>query len=153
MQGLEAIVALRNKVEELSRQLDDHVLVQDIVRENESVVLELNTQNQLYDKGINSLGIDISSYAPYKQVTVRIKRGKGQPFNRVTLRDTGDFHRSFYVELFPDSFSIQSTSVLTRELVKKYGDSIFGLTDDNIGYLSEIIILPSLLSRIKILLL
>lgn len=56
----------------------------------------MNAEEQLFEQGINRLGVDIMDYAPYSPLTIAIKEEKGQPTNRVTLRDTGDFEASFF---------------------------------------------------------
>lgn len=88
-------------------------------------------------QGIDSRGKQILPlYAPY---TVQKKIAKGQPYNRVTLRDTGDFYESVYVEIFKNSFELEATDVKTKSLKLKYGKSILGLTDENIKQVAKII--------------
>ena len=64
----------------------------------------------------------------YKPFTIAIKKEKGQPTDRVTLKDTGEFHRSIFVKFEGDKIIIDSDNDLRDKLVKKYGATIFGLT-------------------------
>jgi len=94
------------------------------------LVVTLNTEKQLFE-GINSLSIPLSdiggSYTPF---TVQIKQAKAQPFDRVTLRDTGDFYNSFDVSIEKDGFIIESESLKEGiDLTERWGADIVGLTD------------------------
>ena len=147
--GLQAIDNLIRRLEVVQEVLADNSLVQEILTRNEGLIVALNTENQLEEKGVNSLGIGIHTYAPYSPKTVYLKQKKGQPWNRVTLRDTGRFHQSFRLQFTQEGFIITSDSDLTPELVNKYGPNIFGLTPESKGYLIRSIILPELLTEIN----
>lgn len=149
MAGLNSITSLIARVEKVQNSLEDFTLVSTIVRENEGEVLELNTDSQLFEQGVNSLGVSIHSYAPYAPKTVYLKQRKGQPYDRVTLRDTGNFHRSFFLQYQRDGFSIYAKDQVTLDLVDKYGEAIFGLTQESKGYLAKFIILPNLLTELR----
>ena len=88
-------------------------------------------QNQLYQRGINGRGEKIMDYQPYTPVTIKIKKAKGQPTTRVTLRDKGSFYEGMHIIFMDDGFVITSSDSKTSELRQKYGDSIFRLTDEN----------------------
>ena len=122
-------------------------LIQEIILDNESVIVELNSEEQLYEQGINTYGVKISDYQPYTEVTIEEKKMKGQPTNRVTLRDEGDFENSFSIRITSTYFQIIAGDWKVEELTKKYGDEILGLTDENILELSWQYIYPEL-SRI-----
>lgn len=109
----------------------------DQVADVEREVIAMNADEQLYGAGIRSDGTDITpGYTPF---TVRLKGFKGQPTDRVTLRDTGDFHASLRLEFQADEFSIVSGDWKEAKLKAKYGDLILGLTDANIQELIETI--------------
>ena len=67
----------------------------------------------------------------YTKITKRIKRSKGQPFDRVTLRDKGAFHQKIKAIYDAPRFSIfiDSTDVKSQMLKMKYSRDIFGLND------------------------
>lgn len=107
-------------------------LIAKVIVDNQEFIIDMNAESQLYDKGINRFGVDISDYAPYSPITIEIKREKGQPYNRVTLRDEGKFESSFFIEFLNDGFRISASDAKTAALTRKYGDGILGLTDENL---------------------
>lgn len=121
-------------VQGFERNIDEFVL--DSVREPsiEEFVKELN-QQQL-DNGVDSNGNIIMPL--YTDTTIGFKIRKGQPFDRVTLKDTGAFHESFIVIYHRDSFQLTATDKKRRELQQKYGAAIFGLTDESL----EALVIP-----------
>lgn len=137
----------------LQKELDSGRWVREAVVENEAFICELNSIAQLYEKGINAAGTEIASYAPYSPVTVEIKMMKGQPYDRVTLRDTGDFYRSFYIETDSDGFYIYAGDYKTASLTKpgRYGKDIFGLTPLNQSGMVQDFILPYVLEKTNML--
>lgn len=131
---IDQIRQLRNNVEQWQTSLPDVVL--ESVKDNEGQIIELNTDEQLFLQGIDSEGQAITpGYTPF---TVSIKRGKGQPTDHVTLRDTGDFHRSFKISYGTDAFAIYADDPKAQKLENKYGAEIFGLTDENVDETIEI---------------
>ena len=97
-QGLNAILNLRAKLSAINDSLRDNTLVIASLSKpiNEAQICELNSEQQLYEYGVNALGVEISSYQPYAPTTVYDKELNGQPSDRVTLRREGDFHGSFF---------------------------------------------------------
>ncbi|MGL5979410.1 MAG: hypothetical protein ACRCZY_00745 [Phocaeicola sp.] len=118
--------------------------IADVVKQYEHTIVEMNIQDQLYDKGINKDGVKLSDANPYKPMTVRIKIEKNQPVDRVTLRDEGDFHNSFYLEYTEEGFEIKASDYKSDDLANKYGKEIFGLTDESFKEFNEIYIQPEL---------
>lgn len=123
-------------------------IMKEIIMENEAYICDMNSEEQLFEQGVNRLGVKISDYAPYSPVTIAIKRTKGQPTNRVTLRDEGDFHASFYVQADNEKFAITANDEKTEHLRKKYGRQIFGLTAENKSELLTGYIKPDLIKRV-----
>lgn len=146
---MKIITDLRNKVAQAENNINSGKWVQQIIYDNEAYIVDLNAEEQLYEQGINNLGVSISDYAPYSPVTIEIKKAKGQPTNRVTLRDEGDFESSFFLEVGQNQFEIKASDWKTEELVKKYGRQILGLTNENIEKLIWDFIYPDLLSKLK----
>lgn len=146
---MKIITDLRNKVAQAENNINSGKWVQQIIYENEAYIVDLNAEEQLYEQGVNNLGVSISDYAPYSQVTIEIKKAKGQPTNRVTLRDEGDFESSFFLEVGQNQFEIKASDWKTEELIKKYGRQILGLTNENIEKLIWDFIYPDLLSKLK----
>ena len=76
----------------------------------------------------------------YKPSTIRAKRRKGQPFDRVTLYDKGNFYRRMRVYYSKtEGLYIKSTDPKNDKLIKKYGPEIFRLDRANFNALIAII--------------
>ena len=84
---------LLGRIVEVERGLREGSYVRSIVEANDAWIVDMNAEIQLYEQGRDGAGVEIMSYAPYEPVTIEIKRSKGQPTNRVTLRDTGTSNR------------------------------------------------------------
>ena len=102
-------------------------------------IIRLNTIDQLFDEGIDSLGESLGVYQPF---TIALKQKNGQPTDRVTLKDTGDFYKSFVVIVNADSFDIDADdfSKYDRPLFEVYGEDVAGLTDFNKQRIKEVIL-------------
>ena len=145
------IAELESKCRLVSKKLTDNEYIRDIISDVDAntFILHSNANEQLFEQGRNALGVEIASYAPYRPYTIEQKKKKGQPYDRVTLRDTGAFEKSFAIKIGRNEFYIDSDDWKTEKLVKKYGEEIFGLTDENLNELKEKIILPDLILHIK----
>lgn len=119
-------------------------LMFDEIASKEQDVLDLNRDEQLY-QGVRADGSAITP--PYKPITVQIKQRLGQPTDRVTLRDTGDFYDSFEIEFNQDDFQIVATDRKTAGLQSKY-KNILGLNDSSIEQVIQIV-KPRLLTEIN----
>ena len=62
---------------------------------------------------------------------------KGQPIDRVTLRDTGVFYRDLTIEARPDEVVFSSPTTYSAFLFDKYGNNVLGLTMQNIRVFYE----------------
>ena len=92
-------------------------------------IIFLNTQDQLWGDGIDSMGISLRPYTPF---TVKLKKLRGQVTDRTTLKDTGEFYNSFKVTVQKDSFTIDADAQKDDDnLYDKYGIDIVGLTESN----------------------
>lgn len=123
--------------------------IKSTLEQNEDLISEMNSEDQLFEKGITREGIKISDYAPYSPITIELKMQKGQPTNRVTLRDEGDFHYSFHIELTDEGFEIKASDWKTNDLMTLYGDEILGLTDDNFRDLANNYVAPAILNQLR----
>lgn len=125
------------------------MLLEDIVRDKEDVIVSAIADDQLYRRGINGRGEKIMSYAPYKPRTIQIKKKKGQPTTRVTLRDTGAFHNSMFVVFDSEGFYVTANDKKVSKLINKYGDEIFRLTNKNFTRIVRSHIRKELVKRLK----
>lgn len=123
--------------------------LEDIIHDKEDVIVSAIADDQLYRRGINGRGKKIMSYMPYTAKTIQNKKKKGQPTTRVTLRDTGAFHKSMFVVFDSEGFYVTASDEKTEKLVKKYGEEIFRLTDKNFTRIVRSHIRKELVKRLK----
>lgn len=102
-----------------------------VIIKRTSAELILFNQLQLYTKGQDSLG---SKLAPYKSIAYAHKKeamnpqpGYGNPDGKLT----GEFYQGFYVEADQKVFGVDSKDGKSDKLKKQYGDTIFGLDQEN----------------------
>jgi len=119
------------KLKKFRVELDQVIL--DLVRNQEQKVIEMNTDQLM--SGIDGNGKQIAP--PYAISTIVRKKRKGQPYGRVTLRDQGDFHSSFGVEYMGDEFQIINDDPKAVYLIRRYGEDVYGLTQDNVDLLAH----------------
>jgi len=120
-----------------------------IIKENDNIVIDLNTDDQLFDKGITADGQKIADSDPYTPFTVAIKRIKGQPTDRVTTRDTEDFHGSFFATKVGASVVVNARDPKTKDLVERYGPQLFGLTNENEDEIRDVYVKPGMTAIIE----
>jgi hypothetical protein len=104
-----------------------------IVEGRSETVIDLNT-NQLLE-GKDSEGGFITP--PYRSKLYAELKLSLNPKGVVDLRLTGDFENSFFIRTKGWPMSIWANDSKTKELVKKYGETIFGLTKQSKGTLAE----------------
>lgn len=96
--------------------------------ETKETIADLNVEQM--NKGLRSDGSEI--LPSYTALTIEIKKEKGQPTDRVTLQDTGDFYRGVYVDVEGDKITSFSSDEKAAKLNKKYSKAkgnIFGLSN------------------------
>ena len=130
------------------RTLNAKAVIREILGK-ETAFIEAKQTEQLF-AGKTFEGLDI--IPSYSGKTIKIKKAKGQVSDRVTLKDTGKFHKATKADILADKVELGSTDSKTDQLVAKYGDEIFGLTEANIEALKERVTEP-LISKFQKLLL
>jgi len=121
--------------------------VKEAVRKFDFVILDYLTNKQWFQKGQKLDGKEIKP--AYSRITVSIKQKKGDPYDRVTLRDTGRLYRSIDI-LAGERSAIARISVpYFADLVKKYGNRILGIQDIFIVDFAENYVLPILTKNIN----
>lgn len=135
-------------LEDIKNKFNAKYFMLNIVGRNNKVrnlIIELNTQDQLYNKGIDSNNDSLGNYAPF---TIREKQRKGQPSDRVTLKDTGAFYKSFDVKVNGNGdIDIVADTIKygfdgAWDLQEIYGVDIIGLNQTSLNELiSELIII------------
>jgi hypothetical protein len=121
------------------------------VEKKEQVLTYINWKHQLYDRGIDSKGNELK---PYAKNTKRAKKEKSQRYDHTTLRDTGGFEGNFIIVYRPTEIEFNAKPTyrdgrdLTVHLQGRYGVDIFGLTEQNIELLQEIV-LPEIIKGLE----
>lgn len=106
------------------------------------VIKEYQTIEQLYKKGQDSKGSLIRpAYTPY---TIKIKKSKGQPTDRVTWKDTGRLYDSIKVIASKESVEITTSVEYAAKLFKKYGDNVLGIQEELLRKFMNDYLLPEL---------
>ena len=95
----------------------------------EAEIIDTVTEDQLFDKGIDGTGKKIEP--SYTLFTQEIKKEKGHPTNRVTLKDTGDFYDSIFMEKTKFPIFLNARDKKTSKIAEKYGEFVLDLTKDN----------------------
>lgn len=124
-----------NEIGNVQRKINEIIL--EVVRDHEMEIIKLNVEDQLYDKGVDGNGNKLNP--PYAESTKVRKRKKGQPTNRVTLKDSGEFYKGFYLWYEEDGFSIQVDDIKTKYLVNRYGKDIAGLDRESMDKMRRMI--------------
>lgn len=101
-------------------------------------IIYLNTEEQLY-KGKDATNKDLEDIGGgYSAFTIAYKQAFGQPTDRVTLKDTGAFYKSFEVEVETDKLIIDAYYLKEGEdLRERWGENLAGLTSESKAKLIE----------------
>lgn len=133
------------RIRELPEKLLKKTL--EVVKENEKTVVSDITDIQLYTLGQDGQGVSLGEYAPS---TIKRKKSKGQPTNRVTLLDTGEYHQSHRLELTSDGVEVKADAVNgDYELRSRYGDDILVWSDKNQDEFIEKVLKEALIKYLK----
>jgi hypothetical protein len=132
---LEPIVRL-NKL--FSSLKSDAIWFNVVDQEVKDMIIQMNTEDQLEEQGIDSLGRSLGDYSPY---TIIEKQLKGQRYDHITLKDTGAFYDSWVVTVSRDAITIDAddTSLYDQPLFQVWGEDVLGLTDENMDILRAVI--------------
>ena len=152
----------------LSRKIQNLVQISSEIFENQIVqkrYIEL-IQTRLYDKGVDSdnkeLQTDTSKIRAgnrsnyYSDTTVFIKGQKGQKASNVTLKDTGSFYNSMYIDIQKQFYEVKANFKdifdnfeLSYSGSKDFEDAILNLTEQEFDYFISSTFLLILQNKIK----
>jgi len=123
-----------NKFVALEGKEDD--IIEEITKQKETQeFLIFVLQEQLFQTGEDGKGVPIGMYSPF---TIAIKKRKGQPTDRVTLKDTGDFYRSYVIIPFNGGFTIDADGEKEdKNLFDIYGDDILLPSQESLDLIAE----------------
>lgn len=120
-------------------------LVVGAMEENPDELVDMNRKQM--DDGTLKTGSPITP--DYTPLTKFLKAQKGQPFDRVTLQDTGSFKSRMMLKIQGESFDIVSDDSKTGKLLSKYGENIFGLTDEHKAEAWNDLLQPSVVRNVS----
>lgn len=102
-------------------------------------ILDLVRQDQLFEQGIDEDGQVIGYYSEFTE-SINPEKVAGTHY---TLKDSGEFFDSFYIDVFPTYFEINANPIKTNDqgeqenLFYKYGEGIMGLTNESLEKLGQ----------------
>lgn len=145
------LTAIEDKLKALTEfQTNSAKYAIDALMSVDYVVVDMVFEEQLYTQGVNRNNVPIMDYQPYSPATEWYKQQKRQPYDRVTLRDSGDFHSGGQLERLDDlRAEIISTDSKSEFLQDKYGKEILGLIPDNMTEIRQEYVKPFLQDKIK----
>jgi len=129
------VFEMMRRFDRLREQLPN--IAADTMRETKTEFLDWQKE-QLF-AGKKKTGGSITP--PYHPVTILHKKLKGQPYDRVTLKDTGVFYESLFLVINRDSmtYSVVSSDIKSNKLLAQYGANVLGLGGVfKLGYLNDI---------------
>ena len=139
--------AITNLIDNLNKYKDNiNEYMEDITRSIEDEIKEINVHQQ-YDLGQDRNGDAITP--EYAESTIRYKRRKGQPTDRVTLQDTGQYHDTFKIRYEDEEFELYANDWKAGFLDKKYGKEIYGLQDEAAMQLADQVYQPRMIQKLK----
>ena len=100
------------------------------IEEVKEPVIGLNT-SQLYDEGVDADGNHLTKYRNPTYAHIKNSMNPGPGFGRPDLYLTGEFQQNMNLRVEGDVFEIDSSDVKSAELKDKYGEKIFGLTQES----------------------
>lgn len=136
--SLERLDALAAGLKRLPQLLS--ATVDQVVHDN-ATEFELDNIAQL-EAGVDATGQRIEP--PYTGTTRELKKQKGQPTDRVTLRDSGDFYRGIVAQVRGEQVENVGTDEKTQELQEKYGTDILGVEEQAVEAFRQELLLPEL---------
>lgn len=103
--------------------------------EIKDLIIDLNTKDQLFKKGVDSKNNPLPTYSKFTEILSGGRKKEGEPF---TLNDTGEFYRSFVIkvlnsgdaEIIADTIK-EDPLTGTSDLLDTASQFILGLTDES----------------------
>jgi len=137
------------------QKIDVKSLIKAVVSENEIAIIDLNRRDQIFEKGIDSLGQSFFTYSQATQgfydaddPTDGFGSNKGSD-KRYNMFWSGDSYQSFYAYVKGNKLFITTSPRGRKLLIMHGGTEIFGLTNRNSDIVNWNIIAPKLNVKIK----
>lgn len=110
---------------------DPLAVAEEAFNETSGSYADLNAEQMFAGQTADDRVITLDGRKGYSRTTFEIKKKKGQPTDRITLRDTGAFHRGLYATLKNGKIITSSTDSKADEIEERTGKQIFGLNEGN----------------------
>jgi hypothetical protein len=131
---------LNNLIDDIDKEINN------IIQKKKNLILRI-IRTRLYQKSLDG---NLKEILPsYSKQTELYKKEKRQIRTRVTLRDTGEWYKSFQLLYENGDLTVISNLDKTDFLVDKYGSAILEFTDEEIKLIYDSIIEPHLLKLIN----
>lgn len=120
-------------------KVDATPIIQSILMDEEvqKRIIYLNTIDQLFERGENSLGEQLGDYRPY---TIMKKIEKGQRYDHVTLNDSGEYYKSYRIiaQSGVDYIMFVTNPIKDgKDIEQQWGGYIVGLNTENTQWLID----------------
>jgi hypothetical protein len=116
-------------------RLDENLIIGEILSDKnfQQFIINLNTEEQLFKEGINALNVSLESIGEgYSEFTIQEKSRKGQPTDRVTLKDTEKFYKSWKVLVKDGGFELTADPIKDgKNILERWGQDVIGLTPEH----------------------
>lgn len=120
-------------------------MIREIIQENSEVLIKYNLEQ--LDEGLDMNLESLGEYSPY---TIEVKKAKGQQYDHINLKDTGDFRDSFKIDVSRDSFEVDATDSKTDELKEDFGAAILGINDEDVQRFVDTVLYRELNKKINL---
>jgi hypothetical protein len=113
-------------------------IMNDCITDSSETILDAN-RSQLME-GLDKYGQDI--FPPYAPFTIKMKKLKKQPYDKVTLYDEGDFQKAMFLKVESGKVFIDSKDQKTDEIMGKYDketEKILGIPKSKVEPINETI--------------
>lgn len=135
-------------VQENIKSLKVKDIAVDAIDKTLEVAVALNVEQLA--SGKNSDGTKIKpSYSSKKYAQLKANKNPKPGMWTPDLILTGAFTESFKIDISGDNLKYSSTDSKAPELSKKYGDDIFGLTENSNEYYAQSVVFPVMMDTIN----
>lgn len=132
-------------------ELNNNVQAFNLQNELDKIIIEVSPElvdanTEMLYSGIDAEGKSLGQYAPR---TIEYKEKKGQPTDRITLKDTGEYYAGKEVVKTGDDYTIISTDPKNDKLVIDFGIEIDSIDKNRMGEITDDQLSPKLTDALQ----
>lgn len=116
------------------------------IRSFDFVLKDYVINKQLFREGVDGNNVKLPGY---RRTTIRLKIAKGDPVDRTTLRDSGEFYSHIQVDAFSDRFEVSSNVSHDVHIIKRYGKDVLKISNENIQEFMQTYFIPNFRNYVK----